>query len=764
MLISIVNFSTISDEDVLRAVRAVNTQLHGDFAPYWHMTATLRLEGHGGKRPPQNVKDDVHADLRGDAIIYLWDDIPPDQALGYHDQTNAGLPYGFVFTELSRSMGESWSVTLSHEALELIGDATANVFAAGPHPAERERTVFHWYEMCDAVQAEQYAIDGVLVSNFVLPAYFTPDNEAGARNDFLGRLRADGTALPSFGINPGGYVGFFDPTVGGHQTFALAGDEKAQQRLTTKGRYGSARRAQRYRKLGVDRGADLGRRIERVEPAISVVVPVVSAPAASLPAAAAPLPSAAPPVAIAAAPGPVPGAQAQSDLPALDEDGLRDLERQLDADPEGTLRGVKQVLAVVARDWDVPRLRRYIQIARTGEEDPLRGANVKRAAITLGLPGSRNLPTGFSFEGMTPDIPIEVTNCRFEEDRDAWGWVKNAGWAFLEGKLNRIVRAKWRAPTECFDDPVDASGMTTIALVSDFGTGLYHSKYIARHIRSYRPRYAFHLGDVYYAGKQSEFTERFTDVLKPLLDDGIELFALNANHEMLSGGTWYYDYLDAKQRIYGPSRQRQLSSVFAVQVGRFRFVGIDSDYLEEGRLVQETLPWIKGQLERRSADQINILLSSNEPFTLGSKALTELYRTDLQSVVDKVDLWFWGNTHYCAVYNRRDQAAGPDRPPLPFIGSCIGHGGYPYDVVTDVDKQKAASVGEVDFVEDRTRFWGTNVRPDRGNNGFVMMRLDHKNGAIHLDYIDWRKNRRITYLLSKGAGGPLRIVERTPGG
>jgi hypothetical protein len=84
--------------------------------------------------------------------------------LGYHYQNNQGIPFGFVFIEISQSIGEPWSVTLSHEALELLADPETNLLVMGPHP-EQDREVFYWYEMCDLVQAEIYEIDGVQVSN-----------------------------------------------------------------------------------------------------------------------------------------------------------------------------------------------------------------------------------------------------------------------------------------------------------------------------------------------------------------------------------------------------------------------------------------------------------------------------------------------------------------------------------------------------------------------------------------------------------------------
>jgi hypothetical protein len=152
MLISIVNHTSgkLTDALVQDAVRAINAQMVHDFKPYWHIHAELRLEGSIGKDPD----DEALPELRGDAIIYLWDDVNADDALGFHESSASGVPFGFVFTELSKELGESWTVTLSHEALELIGDPEANLLVVGPHPADPKKEVFHWYEMCDAVQDE----------------------------------------------------------------------------------------------------------------------------------------------------------------------------------------------------------------------------------------------------------------------------------------------------------------------------------------------------------------------------------------------------------------------------------------------------------------------------------------------------------------------------------------------------------------------------------------------------------------------------------
>lgn len=139
-------------------------------------------------------------------------------------------------------------MTLSHEALELIGDPEVNLLVQGPHPGDQKRTVFHWYEMCDAVQAETYEIDGIEVSNFVLPLYFTGGEELGGRNDFLGRSH-NGKTLRSFGVNLGGYVRFFDPTTGKDDTFSMIGDRVDAKRLAIKSKAKGARRAIRYQRF-----------------------------------------------------------------------------------------------------------------------------------------------------------------------------------------------------------------------------------------------------------------------------------------------------------------------------------------------------------------------------------------------------------------------------------------------------------------------------------------------------------------------------------
>ncbi|MGH9799749.1 MAG: metallophosphoesterase family protein, partial [Blastocatellia bacterium] len=289
-----------------------------------------------------------------------------------------------------------------------------------------------------------------------------------------------------------------------------------------------------------------------------------------------------------------------------------------------------------------------------------------------------------------------------------------------------------------------------IALFSDFGVGRYYSKYIAKQIGSGRFPYAIHLGDVYFAGRKSEFEKYFEALLDPILDS-TSLFDLNSNHEMYSGGKPYFDYIKRRRNEH-PAKQKQEGSYFCLRSEKFQIVGIDTAFFGHGRYrEQPLLDWMANVLrEGRDSGRVNILLSADHPYDYGNKDLTKLLGKDLKQLVIKdrlVDLWFWGNTHYCALYNLTAD--------LPFVGSCIGHGGYPYDTYKKGKPEPAPMI----FLEENARFpEETDVRQDKGNNGYCTMQLN-ADGSLRLQYIDWMSNVRFTADLSRGqAGEPLKVT------
>jgi hypothetical protein len=187
-LISVFNLSAkISDSDVEKAVLAIGRQLADHFIPLWGPAPALEFVAKVGKGTSGGCR-------------FTIEDIPDqDGVLGYHwsDQNGA---QGKVFVNpifdnggsaLSGSL--SVSAVLSHEILELTGNAAANLWADGPGGIDYGR------EMCDAVEGDAYIIDGVSVSNFVTQAFFDPNAEVGSRFDYMGKLGR------AFSMDVGGY-------------------------------------------------------------------------------------------------------------------------------------------------------------------------------------------------------------------------------------------------------------------------------------------------------------------------------------------------------------------------------------------------------------------------------------------------------------------------------------------------------------------------------------------------------------------------------
>ena len=68
------------------------------------------------------------------------------------------------------------------------------------------------------------------------------------RGDLEKQNMCQGKTLRSFSVNPGGYIGFFDPAGNNDVTFSLDDDPKGKRRLAAKGNL-QAGRGQRRRNL-----------------------------------------------------------------------------------------------------------------------------------------------------------------------------------------------------------------------------------------------------------------------------------------------------------------------------------------------------------------------------------------------------------------------------------------------------------------------------------------------------------------------------------
>jgi len=133
----------------------------------------------------------------GDWKIFICDNSDQAGALGYHSYDPTGTPVGFAFIADDIKYGNKPSITISHELLEMLADPGINLLANGPGDIE------YCYEVCDACEADQfgYQIDGVWVSDFVLPAWFESFQKHGPF-DHMNHI------TKPFQLLTGGYIGY----------------------------------------------------------------------------------------------------------------------------------------------------------------------------------------------------------------------------------------------------------------------------------------------------------------------------------------------------------------------------------------------------------------------------------------------------------------------------------------------------------------------------------------------------------------------------
>lgn len=203
--VAICNDTTVMDDAALATVvPALQIQVSRDFAPIYGMDASLVFVPKG-QQPPASAW-----------LLIASDSADEPGALGYH-ATNQALPWGIVGVKDDIAEGAQPSVTLSHELLEMLGDAyitsTAIIDTQIGH-ARGGIVAAIAYEVADACEADEFAYDinGIKVSDFVLPWWFGGDVPSA----WEGKYSFCGNVKERFSIDPhgtvkgllkGGYIG-----------------------------------------------------------------------------------------------------------------------------------------------------------------------------------------------------------------------------------------------------------------------------------------------------------------------------------------------------------------------------------------------------------------------------------------------------------------------------------------------------------------------------------------------------------------------------
>ncbi len=232
IVVSVINASTcVTDAEVEALTAALQKQVSNDFAPAWGIDATLVFVPTTGQPAP------------GSWWLTIQDNTDRAGVLGHHELTPDGLPVGHAFAGTDKRYGLKWTVTVSHELLEMLADPDVNLTVFAHKDATTH--MLYSYEVCDPVEDDAFAyqIDGIDVCDFVYPAYFQTFRQPGStRFDHIGKLNA-----PVPAVLPGGYINGYDildPTKAWHPLTAATVPHGPTDRSHLKDRF-SSRRARR---------------------------------------------------------------------------------------------------------------------------------------------------------------------------------------------------------------------------------------------------------------------------------------------------------------------------------------------------------------------------------------------------------------------------------------------------------------------------------------------------------------------------------------
>lgn len=186
--------SSVTDTAARACASALQTQIDRDFSPIWGLPPVRVAFLPASKKPPKDAW-----------WLVILDNSDQAGALGYHDLTRDGLPLGKVFAETAKSFGATWTVSASHELLEMLVDPHINLAATVETEAGGMR--LYAYEVCDACEDDRfgYKVGGVLLSDFVTPAWF---ESFWARKQTLFDFR--NRIVEPFQLLVGGYISIYD--------------------------------------------------------------------------------------------------------------------------------------------------------------------------------------------------------------------------------------------------------------------------------------------------------------------------------------------------------------------------------------------------------------------------------------------------------------------------------------------------------------------------------------------------------------------------
>ena len=146
--------SRVDMGDLVEVAAALQNQATRDLGHIWGIAATVNAFAY----------DQIPV---GYWPVFVYDHVP--DAAGVH-MTEQGQPYALV------QYGPTWSLTASHECMEMLVDPSGMMTKPGPSIMPDQGRVEYLVEVCDPCESVSfaYSINGVTVSDFYTPHYFDP--------------------------------------------------------------------------------------------------------------------------------------------------------------------------------------------------------------------------------------------------------------------------------------------------------------------------------------------------------------------------------------------------------------------------------------------------------------------------------------------------------------------------------------------------------------------------------------------------------------
>lgn len=176
----------ISPSELAHVAGALQKQVTRDVAPAWRLPATVVSQPDPSKVP------------HGYWPITVMGDVKEPGALGYHSDVH-NQPFSVV------QYDRDWPITCSHELLEMLGDPFGSRMIVGDSLVPGQGRVQYLLELCDPCELFVYNVDGIRVSDFLLPAYHNPFGRPQTPYSFTGRIRKPRE------VPRGGYLSWYVP-------------------------------------------------------------------------------------------------------------------------------------------------------------------------------------------------------------------------------------------------------------------------------------------------------------------------------------------------------------------------------------------------------------------------------------------------------------------------------------------------------------------------------------------------------------------------